>query len=215
MKKYEVSDAFINSLEKKLDGINPPKIPEAKPVEIAEAAPDKKENNTVKTGMFAALKNKFKKQPFDVTKLKTGDIAPDGSIYLGLYNDKDWFVTAKDAKDYTGDRLRMSFNAAADYAKRINSHGHNDWIIPPCHDDLKEPNILKALYNNKDTGAFRNTYSDSYSGQWYWSSTNCPYDDTRAGQVSLDHKGAIWWNKNNEVYVRPVRSQPREKLKAA
>jgi hypothetical protein len=140
-----------------------------------------------------------------------GELAADGSIYLGYYNDKDWFVTAKDAKSVLRN-MTMNFNEAAKYAKKLKVHGHTDWMLPPGESDPQEPNILNEMYKNKDTGAFQGTYNDSstaYDKHWYWSSTPSPTNEVSAFQMNFSNHASITWSKNNQISVRPVRSVPR------
>jgi hypothetical protein len=102
---------------------------------------------------------------------EVGQKMADGTFYLGQFASKDgaqkdWFAAAEDAKDDNGNRLSLSFNGAAEYAKNSKAHGHDDWGVPPS----KEPDILNELFNNKaKIGGFDETDSDS-SG-YYWSST--------------------------------------------
>ena len=101
---------------------------------------------------------------------KPGDRAQDGSIYLGLYNGRYWYVTAEDDNKKGFGRLEKKFNDAAQYAKELRAHGHDDWMLPPGDKDPSgEPNILKEMYKMRCTGAFRNTY-DEQSFHSYWSS---------------------------------------------
>jgi hypothetical protein len=142
--------------------------------------------------------------------LTAGQKMPDGTIYLGLYKKKDWFVAAEDAKDNKGNNLQMKFNAAAEYAKNLKAHGHDDWRVPGN-------SILNKMYNNKSTGAFKGTY-DEGSGvcamegptPWYWSSSPSPASRNSVwGQEFSD--GLRHWNliKDDDVYVRVVRAVPR------
>ena len=119
----------------------------------------------------------------EAKNLKPGDIASDGSIYLGLYRDKDWFVADRDAN------LVMNFNQAAQYARDLKAHGHEDWIVPPGLNDPKEPNILTEMFNHKRVGAFRGTYNESGNSTsgWYWSSTLSQSNNNNAGEQRFDN----------------------------
>jgi len=117
------------------------------------------------------------------TELKIGTKMADGTIYLGLYNEKDWFVAAEDAKDSNGKNLAPEFNAAVEYAKNLKAHGHDDWMLPPGKNDQKEPDILNEMFNNRSIGAFKGTYNEGDSwrdnSSWYWSSTKSDDPDDR------------------------------------
>lgn len=143
-------------------------------------------------------------------KMPVGETQPDGSIYLGYYNSKDWFVTATDAKDSKGKSLRLSFNAAASYAANLKVHGHDDWRMPPGQDDPNEPNILNKMFDERNTGSFKNTYncSANYS-HWYWSSTEDPHDRNYAYQLRFENQWGHFYNKQDDISVRPVRSISR------
>jgi len=54
------------------------------------------------------------------------DKMPDGTIYAGLSPDtgKKMYAMPADAP------LTMSFNEAADYAAKLDAHGHRDWRVP-------------------------------------------------------------------------------------
>ncbi len=105
--------------------------------------------------------------------LKIGAKMPDGTIYLGYHNKKDWFVATEDAKNASGKKLVMSFNEAAGYAKDLRAHGHADWRVPPGKNDYNEPDILGVMFNSKSVGAFKGTYDESgaHPSSWYWSSS--------------------------------------------
>jgi hypothetical protein len=135
-------------------------------------------------------------QLFEAETLKPGDVAADGTIYLGLHKDKDWFVTDKDTN------LRMSFNAAAEYAQKLKAHGHDDWIVPPGENDPNEADILKAMFKSKNLGAFKNTYADG----WYWSSTT---SSDKALQYNFNEGRYLNYSKTDAVNVRCVRAVPR------
>jgi hypothetical protein len=161
----------------------------------------------------------------ETPQFKTGDFAPDGSIYLGYYNNKDWFVAAQDAKNAKGKNIRMTFNKAAEYAKKLKAHGQNDWMVPPSNDsNPHDEDILNALFNNKNNGAFDGTYSEDI----YWSSTQNPNSfkgDAGYAREQSFLDGGRHWNRSDistashyilsriapEYSVRPVRAVPRPK----
>ena len=118
----------------------------------------------------------------ETAKKEAGQKMQDGTFYLGRFKgkdgvEKDWFAAAEDAEDNKGKkrkkgkRLLLSFNDAAAYAKGSKAYGHDDWIVPPGHDDPNgEPDILGALFNNKaKIGGFDGTDLDP--ADWYWSSS--------------------------------------------
>lgn len=132
----------------------------------------------------------------------------DGSIYLGFFKNKYWFATAVDAKNLVNKNILMNFNAAAAYAKNLKAHGHDDWMVPPGQDDPHESDILSALFNNKNTGAFRNSYdaSDFVTYNWYWSSTRYTKDSLTAFQRNFEDGRYIWVNTQDVASVRCVRA---------
>jgi hypothetical protein len=131
--------------------------------------------------------------------LKPGDVADDGTIYLGFHTGKDWFVTDRDAP------LEMTFNAAAKYAENLNIHGHDDWVVP-------NPNILQEMFNNKSVGAFRNTYNEGASGHSsdYWSSE--PYQNNVsdwAWEQNFKSGKRDWYGNLTSISVRYARAELR------
>jgi hypothetical protein len=120
-----------------------------------------------------------------------GAVMKDGTIYAGISPDtgNPMYAAAADAP------LAMTFNEAADYAAKLEAHGHKDWHVPTRAE-------LKVLYNNRAAiGGFNLT--GSYPPGWYWSSTQ-------------HHKGSAWCQRfsdgaRNDIYkyvhssVRPVR----------
>lgn len=132
----------------------------------------------------------------------------DGSIYLGYVEESFWFVTAEDAKDKDGKRLRMTFNQAADYAKNLKAHGHKDWIVPPLASD-ETPDILGRMYGWQRKGAFNGTYAEGgefVSERWYLSSS---MRGNGAFAKSFNAGLVFSLNKEDAAYVRCVRAVPR------
>jgi hypothetical protein len=223
MNSADISPDFLNELERKLGMLKPAE--RLAPPPVAPQS-DKKLPAANKTDLITALKGKFKRAaPVNALHLKSGEYASDGSIYLGYFKKKDWFVTAQDAQDAEGSRLRMNFNAAAKYAKKLQAHGHDDWMVPSRADDRNRPNIMgesvksenimNEMFRYKDAGAFKGTYDENHS---YWSSTACPFDRDNADHASFDKYTPMWmlgdsqwWNKNAEFCVRPVRAQSRKR----
>jgi hypothetical protein len=119
-----------------------------------------------------------------------GKIMEDGTIYLGFYKDRDWYVTDKDAP------LRMNFNKAAEYARYLHQHGYSDWLVPDAE-------ILTHMFNNKSSGNFAGSYGESY----YWTSKADGDEINRGWQVSFKHGSTGAYN--DSVQVRCVRSEPR------
>jgi hypothetical protein len=87
---------------------------------------------TLQAGGFdAAEANKPK--PVEI-----GDKMPDGTVYAGLSPEtgKPMYVTPADAS------LTMKWKEAMDYAKRLDTHGHQDWRLPTKGE-------LNVLFNNR------------------------------------------------------------------
>lgn len=122
---------------------------------------------------------------------KPGDIAADGSIYLGVHGGRDWFVAARSAN------IKMAFNQAAEYARDSHDHGQVDWGVP-------DVGVLSKMYENRNKGAFNSTYKNTY----YWSSTELSRQEKRAKQISFNDGNTIEYGMSDEVYVRCVRSVP-------
>jgi hypothetical protein len=93
------------------------------------------------------------------TEPKIGDLMSDGTIYAGISpeTDKPMYTTRLDAS------LTMTFNEAADYAAKLDAHGHRDWHVPTKSE-------LNVLFDNRVSIAGFNV-TGSGSAAWYWSST--------------------------------------------
>lgn len=130
----------------------------------------------------------------------TGGKMPDGSIYLGLIEGRDWFVAAEDRN------VRAAFNESAAYAGTLKLHGHADWKLPPAVGDTRYPNILHVMYQHRNTGAFAGTYSEC----WYLSSTD---KDGKIWQtyfsLSGDSRQSLFGFDDKSVSSRYVRSATR------
>ena len=90
---------------------------------------------------------------------RPGDRMADGTVCAGIspQSGKPLYAMPSD------ESIRMSFNEAADFAARLETHGHNDWRLPT----LEELNIL---FNNRAAIGGFNTTGEG-SSAWYWSST--------------------------------------------
>jgi len=143
---------------------------------------------------------------------QVGQKMDDGTFYLGRFNDKngvarDWFAAAEDAHDKNGNRLLLNFNEAVKYAKKLQAHGHNDWVIPPGNEDQKgQPDVLNEVFNNKaKIGSFDETGKAFVS--WYWSST--PYITEDFVNIQRFNDGAqLTDDKKDKLALRCVRSEP-------
>ncbi len=149
--------------------------------------------------------------------LETGQKMKDGTIYIGRFKsadgtERDWFAAAKDARKgffKRGKRLALSFNDAVyKYARKSKAHGHRDWMLPPGDDDINgAPDILNAMFENKDKiGGFDETGSN-YAG-WYWSSSsfvhNGAYGTDQRFSDGKKHQHFV----HEKLSVRFVRSVP-------
>jgi hypothetical protein len=127
---------------------------------------------------------------------RPGDTMPDGSIYAGLSPEtlEPLYVTPADA------RLAMSFNGAADYAAKLDAHGHRDWRVPTKAE-------LGVLFNNRAAiGGFKTSPPGRGAGAVYWSSSpdaNCTWlaKGLGFGDGSGDRS-----DKETHAWVRCVRS---------
>jgi hypothetical protein len=129
---------------------------------------------------------------------EVGDKMSDGSIFAGISTGKQMFAAPQDAKKADGTNLTMTFNEAADYAKKLNAEnylGHNDWRVPTKAE-------LNVLFNNRAAIGKLDISGSSPSG-WYWSGTPS-YDNKAYGQRFSD--GYQDRNsRNNGSSVRCVR----------
>jgi hypothetical protein len=140
-----------------------------------------------------------------------GQKMPDGTIYLGFYHGKDWYVTAQDAKDDDEKRLVLNFDAALKFAINLRAHTFNDWILPPSYEDRKECSILNQMFQNRHEGMFRGTYDErsSYSSVWYWSASS-HLNSAGAAWAQRFSDGCLRWCKKNDFFsVRCVRASVR------
>ena len=79
-----------------------------------------------------------------------GEMMPDGTIYLGLHQAKDWFVQPEDIKGNEGGRpLVLSCEAPVDVAQNLVANGYDDWMLPPGNKSLAEPDILSEIFKNR------------------------------------------------------------------
>jgi hypothetical protein len=144
-----------------------------------------------------AVKNIFHSKKLDVEDADVadiGDVTPDG-IYIGRMKDtngveKDYFAAPEDAKDPEGRRLTLNFNEAAAYADAAVILGHDDWMIPTSspdrheNDDTPAPDVLRALFNSRNTGALKGTFEDE---AWYWSATTKPPAEEDQDAAKIRH----------------------------
>jgi hypothetical protein len=91
-------------------------------------------------------------------KPEIGTEMPDGTIYAGISPDtkKPMYTTPEDAS------LKMGFETAAEYAAKLDAHGHKKWRLPSKEE-------LNVLFNNRAAiGGFP-------ANNDYWSSTPSNY----------------------------------------
>jgi hypothetical protein len=86
----------------------------------------------------------------------------DGTIYAGISPDtnKRMFAAPKDTPG------TYRFSEAAQYAKNLDAHGHNDFYVPTAGE-------LNVLWQNRNKGKLAGTFNQTGSGTagWYWSSS--------------------------------------------
>ncbi len=143
--------------------------------------------------------------------LNTGDAAPDGSIYIGKVYGKHWFATASTATDpSTGNHLQFDYNDAVTYAKNLNVHGHDDWVLPN-RDEWGMEDILGVMWMVQDRGCFKGTYNDSAgNAEWYWSKLERDGDQRGyAREFHSCHLDSIYEKRKiDRASVRCVRFEP-------
>ncbi len=143
-----------------------------------------------------------------------GEEMPDGTIFLGSFNDKDWYVTGQDAKDSNGNNLLLAFNKASSYAKKLDIHGHNDWQLPPGGDEPNEPSLIREMFKHRHTGKFKGTYKEEKGRNcWYTSSTRHSADDMYRYiyQRRFDEEQGCWYINTNPTNIRCIRAVTRPK----
>ncbi len=135
-----------------------------------------------------------------------GDQMQDGSVYAGLTADGTQKIFAMP----TDLDVIMIFNYAAKRVTELNAGkalDHDDWQIP----DLK---TLRVMQKNQNKGKLQGTFKPAESSvpgypDWYWSSTESPYD--------LSVQSSIGFSNGNEglllkglsrLNCRPVRLVP-------
>ncbi|MCE9508301.1 MAG: ankyrin repeat domain-containing protein [Alphaproteobacteria bacterium] len=125
---------------------------------------------------------------------KVGDKMPDGTVYAGFSPDtqKPIYAAAEDAS------LTMTFNQAAEYAAKLEVHGHTDWRVPTREE-------LNVLYQNKDKGFLKGTFSEVRGDCWYWSSTQDSEDSKHAYYQRFDYGQQGSFFKSNRFLIRCVR----------
>jgi CRISPR/Cas system CMR-associated protein Cmr5 small subunit len=128
-----------------------------------------------------------------------GQLAEDGSIYLGFHEDLDWYAADKDAVDQNGSRLSLKFKEAADYADKLQAHGKADWEVP-------KSTILHEIQKALNKGKFYNTF-DTKDDSKYWSSTH--YSDGYKAVVRFYDCKEIGYSETGKIPLRCVRHVPR------
>jgi len=102
----------------------------------------------------------------EYNRLKPGDLCEDGSIYIGFFDDQDWYAMAADAKDIEGNWLTLNFNEAAKYGETLRACNRDDWKIPPKQ-------ILDEVVRLKNVGAFAGSFNAQEGvAAWHWSSSD-------------------------------------------
>ncbi len=93
---------------------------------------------------------------------KPGTKMADGTIYacMSPTRNQPMYVAPVDAS------LKLNFNAAASYAKKLQVGDKNDFRVP----DREE---LRVIFENKDEGALRGTFdvTGDFPAGYYWSSS--------------------------------------------
>jgi hypothetical protein len=124
-------------------------------------------------------------------KPEVGDKMLDGTIYAGISPDtnKPMYATPADAS------LTMTFNAAQEYAAKLDAQGHKDWRVPTREE-------LNVLFNNRAAiGGFNVT--GSFPAGWYWSAS--PDLKWHAWCQRLSDGAQLPNDKYHPLSVRPVR----------
>jgi hypothetical protein len=130
---------------------------------------------------------------------RIGDRLPDGTIYAGISPDtnKPMHTTPADAS------LKMTFNAAQKYAKRLGTlfhktgaFSHKDWRVPTKAE-------LNVLFNNRAAvGGF--DVSGSLAAGLYWSSSHADHGTVWSQRFSDGFQVGI---DGPRLSVRLVRSE--------
>jgi len=124
----------------------------------------------------------FKKLPPDRIGYPTeiGDEMEDGTIFAGISPDtgKAMYATPRDASG------TYTFNEAANYAAKLDAHGHKDFRVPT-------KNELGVLYENRNKGKLKGTFNETGSNPagWFWSSSQINLYDAWGQRFSDGYQG--------------------------
>jgi hypothetical protein len=126
-------------------------------------------------------------------EVRSGYKMPDGALYAGISPDtgKKMFTMPADAPQ------PITFNEAADYAAKLDAHGHKDWRLPTKGE-------LNVLFTNRAAiGGFN--VSGSNPAGWYWFATPGDKWDAWCQRFSDGYQYPII--KNDHSSVRLVRTE--------
>ncbi len=120
--------------------------------------------------------------------------------------------------DSSGQRLCLEFNAAARIAREADTLGHKDWALPPSdwHYSSKDQlNVLGKMFDGRNEGAFKGTFSQSQIKRGFFSSPNSWYISSSSGSDYDGRRVIQAFNTNRKTFgagvkgfVRLVRSVP-------
>jgi len=115
-----------------------------------------------------------------------GDEMEDGTILAGYYEGKPLYATPRDAP------APYSFNQAAEYAKKLDAHGHHDFHVP-------SEGELNILWDNRDKGKLKGTFHYAT----YWSSSQFYYTNAWVQRFSDGNQHSFC--RGDGAYLRCVR----------
>jgi hypothetical protein len=168
--------------------------------DIFPIAAEKKRQDEAAAARLARKKEKEAKRRANEEKRAAenpiiGQRMPDGTVYAGDSPEtmEPMFVMPNDSPGY------YRWNEAKEHAKKINSHGHNDWRLPTSGE-------LSEIYNNRaKIGGFKNRRT--LKGH-YWTSEDGGGANKPNYALNRDFwSGECCWSwKIRKVSVRFVRS---------
>ena len=95
-----------------------------------------------------------------------------------------------------------TWQAALDFANGLTLCGHSDWRLPNVNE---MESLLHA--DMSDSAAWLNTTGfTNVRSDYYWSSTSQAFSAANGWVVGMGHGSVDWGDKENFLYVWPVRS---------
>jgi hypothetical protein len=153
--------------------------------------------------VFQSIRNDFN----ELEKLVTGiaeKAQPKRFIDNGDNTVTDQKTSLTWIKDHAalGDKFAkvMTYEEAEKACKELNAGGHKDWRLPTREE------LLTIVDLNRHAPAIDPIFVNTKTDDWYWTSTPCAWDPSLAWIVNFYYGVVNGYYKDNDYYVRPVRS---------